>query len=167
MTYRALIKLGAVTTLDRINSDVWKGSGRTMFDAGSLTLMPGQTPVPVLVNHDQDRVVGTVDTLIRWEDADGPWVAAIATIHHRPVWLEKGARASFGYKNGSTNDDFFGHEVVHRGYVTEVSVLIGRTPAEPCAQVLTLRPAEVAREEITLKPTLIRRPNIGQVLGVR
>src|SRR5262245_37476421 len=100
MTYTALIAFAPLTTLERVNDPAWK-HGRTMYDPGALTLLPGQA-APVLVNHNHDRVLGTVTSIVRHEQADGPWLCAIATIHDRPCWLEKHTRASFGYKPAGT-----------------------------------------------------------------
>jgi hypothetical protein len=75
----------------------------------------------------------------------------------------------------------FGCEVVRHGIVTEVSVLTTSTPAEPGARVLTVHPqrqptaverrpaSTVAQpdERVFYGGELIRRPNVGQVLGVR
>ena len=78
MTYTALIAFAPITTPERVNGEAFKRPGRQLYDAGALTFMPGQTTAPVLVGHDHDRVIGTVDTLVRHEQIDGPWLCAIA-----------------------------------------------------------------------------------------
>ena len=64
----------------------------------SLTFLPHRTSVPLLVNHCADREIGVVRELMRFEDTDGPWLVAVATVTDRPDWLKRGVRASFGYK---------------------------------------------------------------------
>ncbi len=143
MSHTALIRFAPLTTLQRVNDPVWKRPGRTMYDSGALTFHPGKTSAKLLVNHDDDHEIGVVHTLTRWEDTDGPWLAAIAEITDRPEWLERGTRASFGYGPIHTAPDVFGCEILRRGIVNEVSVLSpGREPAEPLACVLALHPTE-------------------------
>ena len=153
MTFTSLIKFAPLTTLERVNDPRWSRPGRTMYDAGALTLLPGRPSVPVLVNHDKTRVIGAVTSLTRFEDVDGPWLAALAQITDRPPWLERGCRCSFGYGPAGTGQ-FAGCEILRRGVVTEVSVLSpGVEPAEPLAQVLTIHPTETPKPA----PTVIHR----------
>jgi hypothetical protein len=145
VTYTAVIKFAPLTTLERVNDPRWSGA-RAMYDAGGLRLLPGHDSAPLLANHD--RAIGTVDRLMLFEDVDGPWLTAITTVADRPAWLKRGARASFAFKAAHTNPDFFGCTVVHRGLLTEVSVLSpDREAVESAACVLSLRPAEQPAEE--------------------
>ena len=172
MTYTSLIRFAPLTTLERVNDERWKRPGRTMYDSGALTLMPGKTEVPLLINHDDDRVIGTVHTITRFEDTDGPWLACIAEIHDLPCWLTRGdTKASFSYVPLGSND-VFGCEIARRGIIKEVSVLSPSVePAEPLAKVLTLHPTEpkastrAAAGDTLLAPGRIVRRGIGQVLG--
>jgi hypothetical protein len=151
-----MLAFAPITTLERINDPTWNRPGRQLFDPGALTLTPGHTTADVLVDHDHTRVIGTVHTLTRVEDIDGPWLCGIATIHDRPDWLKRDTPVSVGYKPAGTSHDLFGRgiEVVRRGLLTELSVLPpwSSGPAEPRAKVLTLHPTETARE-----PKVIRR----------
>lgn len=98
---------------------------------------------------------------------------ARTTLSNPPPWLRKGTRASFG------------SYPVHRGqlgwttnsYLREVSVLSSaHEPVESRAHVALLErtaaPAKradraPAGEEVIYGGQMIRRPGIGQVLGVR
>jgi hypothetical protein len=143
VTYTSLIRFAPLATPERINSASWKRPGRTMYDFGALTFLPGKSSVPLFVNHDKARQIGVVTELMRLDDIDGPWLAALATITDRPCWLERGTRCSFAYASAGTSHDFFGCQIVRRGLVSEVSVLSpDRTPAEPLASVWSLRRAE-------------------------
>ena len=63
----------------------------------------------------------------------------MATVTDCPDWLKRGTRASFGCKLARYSS-FERHDVMRKGYVTEVSVLtVGHEPLEPGARVLTLR----------------------------
>jgi hypothetical protein len=84
-------------------------------------------------------VIGVVRELTRFEDTDGPWLAALATVTDRPEWLERGTAASFSFTLGRRSS-FDRSDVLRKGLVTEVSVLTtGCQPLEPGARVLTLR----------------------------
>ena len=137
-----------------------------MYDPGALTMIPGKTTCPVIVNHDANRLVGEVSSLIRWDDETGPWLAAIRTIHDAPVWLSKETRVSFGYKPAGTSSDVFGCEIARRGLVDEVSLLApDRKPAEPLARVVTLRrsvPAEayLAAADVSPAPRRVSRERL-------
>jgi hypothetical protein len=150
MSHTALIRFAPLTTLERVNDERWKRPGRTMYDHGALTFAPGKSSVPLLVDHAKEREIGVVHTLTRYEDTDGPWLAAIAEITELPCWLRKyESKASFGYLPAGTSNDVFGCEIARRGLVTEVSVLSpGCKPAEPLAQVLTLNPTETPKTSV-------------------
>ncbi|MGH3079405.1 MAG: hypothetical protein ACRDPZ_14650 [Gaiellaceae bacterium] len=107
MNYTAFIRFAPLTTLERVNDPAWKRRGRTMYDHGALTLAPGRTSAPLLVDHG--RRIGTVHTLTRYEDTDDPWLACIAEIADLPGWLRKyDTKASFAYKPAGTSHDVFG-----------------------------------------------------------
>ena len=133
---------------------MWAKPGRTLYDHASLSFFPGKTSVPLLVNHDENREIGLVRELMRFEDTDGPWLVAVATLTDRPDWLKRGVRASFGFKLARYSS--FDHDVLRKGYLTEVSVLTaGHEPLEPGARVLTLHRSE-AGEVFWGGPTLHR-----------
>lgn len=146
-----------------------------------LELIPGQTSAPLLVNHDYDREIGTVHRIFREDWTDGFWYFAVATIPEEPpCWLKRNCPVSFGVISLHRNDAFtiggVTADVLYRGYVKEISVLVGRKPREPLAEVFSVRrskdsPAvatsDVAGEIIYGTGELIRRPGIGRVLAVR
>jgi hypothetical protein len=191
MSHTCLIRFAPIACLERYNDPKWQGS-RTMYDPGSLKMPPGKTSVPLWVDHDEEQVVGTVTGFSRFEDVDGPWFLAHATIDRHPAWLRsRETRASFGYKSLQTNPNVYGCEVVRGAIVTEVSILSpARMPAEPLARVCGLWEEEAKplhRERVASQPSkkdaarhntiehriealgrkgIICRPNIGQVLRV-
>ena len=141
-----------------------------------------------MIDHDDSQVIGRVHELVRLDWVDGPWVAARATVTAPPpMWLKPGTtKASFGSFPGSVSEwNIRGTraEVSNSPIVLEVSVLGPATkPAEPLAEVLSIRPAEVStRSQAVVRPDcraaageviihgeqrIIRR-GVGQVLGVR
>ncbi len=144
--YTAVIRFAPLTTLERVNDPDWKRPGRTMYDFGSLTLMPDHDTCPLIVDHNHEREVGVVTSLMRWDDETGPWLAALATVTDPPVWLKRDeTKASFGFKPAGTSRDVFDCEILRRGLVTEVSILSPSVkPAEPLAKVLSLRRSAAA-----------------------
>ncbi len=137
MSHKACIRFAPVLTLDRLNDGV--RPGRKLYERGGLRFLPGRSQVPLLVNHDDDREIGFVHDLAVWEDTDGPWFVARATVTDPPAWLKRGVKASFGFSplgRSETMRELHGVDVVRRGLVNEVSVLVGEQPAEPLAQVL-------------------------------
>src|SRR5690349_2876843 len=88
-TYTSLIRFVPLTTLERVNDPAWKAEGRTLYDSSSLTFAPGQTTCPLIIDHDDAKQIGVVRSIDRFEDTDGPWLTAVATIYDRPAWLRK------------------------------------------------------------------------------
>jgi hypothetical protein len=97
-------------------------------------------------------------------------IGAHVEFHERPEWLRaRETPVSFACKS-LLQSDAHGCDIIRDGWLTEVSVLSpDRTPAEPLAKVVYLRPAEetAARSEAALPSGLIRRPPIGQIVGIR
>jgi hypothetical protein len=155
-----------------------------MYDPSGLTFLPNKQSVPLVVDHDLDRQVGVVHALGRWEWTDGPWIVARCSIAEPPPWLKRGTRASFGSRRLHAYE-FNGWEHVRRALVDEVTIVgPGFQPVEPCAEVVLLEPASGANGSSTVgrlfdrhpavgeiihhpPGTLVRRENIGQVLGIR
>lgn len=152
MIHTSFIRFAPLTTLKRVNDERW-AAPRTLYDSGALRFLPGHDTVPLLINHDEERPLGVVRELTRFEDTDEPWLAAIAEIEDPPDWLKHGLPASFAYKNLLRNPDMFGCDVVRHALVTEVSVLTTSKPAEPGARVLTVNPTKKPKPA----PTVIRR----------
>ena len=103
-----MLAFAPITTLKRVNDEAFKQPGRQLYDAGALTFIPGQTTAPLLVDHDHDRIIGTVHTLSRFDDIDGPWLCALAEVHDCPGWLKRHTPVSVAYKPAGTSRDFFG-----------------------------------------------------------
>lgn len=164
-----------------------------MYRRGSLRtlrpLAPDTPGIPVIVDHNDDQRVGTVDELRHdWDSAGhGIWWVARATIDDPPEWLgARETRASFAFiplAQRSVGD----WQVIDDAVITEITLLSPRrTPADSLARVELLydpetspitrspRPAapilephlRQAQEDARQRGILIR-PGIGQVLGVR
>jgi hypothetical protein len=174
VTLAACIQFAPVFTAERMA----EGARATdLYQRGSLRFLPSQSSVPLLIDHDKDREVGVVREIVEWENTDGPWFIARATVTHRPEWLKAfRTKASFGYANVERQEIGDWGRVL-RALVTEVSLLSpAAKPAEPLAQVVLVErskdsPAAVdtsssAGENLSSPGVLIRR-NAGQVLGVR
>jgi hypothetical protein len=71
-TYTSLIRFAPLTSLERVNSEAWKGCGRTLYDSGALSFAPGETECPLLIDHDFEQQIGYVRSIDRIEQADGP-----------------------------------------------------------------------------------------------
>ena len=139
------IQFAPLATLERMNDPAWNHAGRTLYDSGSLTLLPRKTGVPLLVDHDAARQVGLVKLLYRSEEMDGPWLCATARVTEPPSWLTRGTPASFAFLPVAESSFVQPGEAAHirTGWITEISVLApGTRAAEPRAMVTTLLPAE-------------------------
>lgn len=184
MSHEVIIKFAPVFTLERFNDPTWRPD-RRMYEPGALKFLPTRDTVPLIVDHDDDREIGTVQKLHRWDWIDGPWIFASATVTAPPPWLKRGTRVSFGSKIVSRRDVSireYNADVVALAFVEEVSVLSPSVqPREPCAEVLSIRPIEkkptsspaavtttsnrAAAGEVLGGQRIFRR-NIGQVLAV-
>ena len=141
VTYTCTLKIAPILTLERFNDPAWTRR-RSLYEAGGLQFLPGKATVPLLVDHDEGREIGVVDNLWRWDWTDGPWVVAHATVAAPPSWLKRGTRASFGFAvlhRRELNISGTQADVIARAIMQEVSVLSpATTPAEPCAEVLSM-----------------------------
>jgi hypothetical protein len=149
MSHEAIVKFAPVWLADRFDDPTWNRPGRTLYQRGAFQFLPGKSTVPLLVDHDDDREVGTVHELFELDWIDGPWIAARATVTDPPVWLKRGeTKASFGSKTYDRREiDIRGTsaDIVAKAFVEEVSVLSPSVkPAEPRAEVWSYRLAEPA-----------------------
>jgi hypothetical protein len=173
MRHKALVMIAPVFTSERFTDPRWARPGRTLYYSGSLRFLPTTETVPLLVDHEDEREIGTVHRLTQIDWTDGPWIAASVTVDDPPAWLKRNGPASFGMSPYDKRDfQIREHraEIVAAAFVNEVSVLSPtKKPAEPRARILTLSREEppAAREEVFYGGRTIIRPSIGQVLGVR
>lgn len=147
MSHEAIIKFAPVFVADRFDDATWNRPGRTLYQRGAFSFLPGKRTVPLLVDHDDDHEVGTVHELFEFDWIDGPWIAARATVTDPPAWLKRGeTKASFGSKPYDRREiDIRGTraDIVAKAFVEEVSVLSPSVkPAEPRAEVWSFRPVE-------------------------
>ena len=73
-----------------------------MVERGALERLKLSEPIPVLVDHDQDRQVGTVREVFVWEDVlpgpvVAPWFASI-DLTDAPGWLKRNGGVSWSHK---------------------------------------------------------------------
>ena len=145
VSHTALVKFAPVYTLERHNNSAWNRPGRALYTSNALRFKPGLIEVPLLINHQDDHRIGTVTRIFTMDWTDGPWWVALATIDGTPpAWMRRyDTKCSFRiatYARGSFTDA----ELVRGALVSEVSVLSpGTEPAEPLAQVLSVRPTEM------------------------
>ena len=186
MTHTTLVKFAPIYSLERRNDPKWNREGRALYASNALRFKPGLSEVPLLIDHQDDRRIGTVSKIFTMDWTDGPWWAALATIDNEPpAWMRRyETKCSFRiatYARGSFTDA----ELVRGALVSEVSVLSpGTQPAEPLAQVLSVRrseapkptvrthapyvdPAQRAAQDAARARGSIIRWNTGKVLGVR
>jgi hypothetical protein len=168
------------------NSDLVAGPVRysgTVYGRDGLRWLPKETDVPLVVDHDYSREIGRVMSLDALQWVDGRWWTAHVTVTDKPPWLKRGTGASFESKP-LDKMDINGWTYVRNAIVREVTVTSpDYEPRDPGARVLALHPTETtagssppsppatsarARETYYDPPgTILRRPGIGQVLGVR
>jgi hypothetical protein len=55
-----------------------------MYERGGLQFLPGEDSAPLLVDHREGNVIGTVHALGTIEWSDGPWIYARATVDDAP-----------------------------------------------------------------------------------
>ena len=83
MTHTATIMFAPLHSLERHNDPTWNREGRTLYEPKAIRMLPGVTEIPLLVDHREDRQVGTVDMIYRLPWTDGDWMVASARIDER------------------------------------------------------------------------------------
>ena len=84
MSHTALTRFAPVFTLERFNGPLWARPGRVMYERGGLQFLPGEDSAPLLVDHREGNVIGTVHALGTIEWSDGPWIYARASVDDAP-----------------------------------------------------------------------------------
>jgi hypothetical protein len=132
MSKIALIRLGRVYA-----GETEIPQGQTRY-GHRMRLAPWVERVPLLIDHDEGKRVGTVLALDEFDDTDGRWVYARCRMYaDAPAWVKRGSRASWSYKVADRSTFVDGY--IYGGCVDEVSLLHELTPAEPGAQLILLR----------------------------
>jgi hypothetical protein len=67
--WTGLVRFAPVATAERVNDPKYQGTGRTLYNR--LELLPGQATAPLVVNHDLEREIGVVRSLMRFDDVGG------------------------------------------------------------------------------------------------
>ena len=169
MSHIAVIKIARAYDPDALLGPV-RGSG-DMYAPGGLTFLRRES-APVVIDHDPGKQVGEVHELVVWPFTDQRWVVARVRLDTPPGWIKQGTPASFGSRR-LWSYELNGWRVISRALVDEVSIVsASHRPVEACAEVVLLRRSAAAAAPRTgdvVIPAngLIRRPGIGQVLGVR
>lgn len=176
MTHDVLIRLARLINADALRDiDDGKIPAQRYVQRGGLRLR--EEGVPLLVDHDRSRRVGTVYRVLEFADTTGLWVWAKATVEDPPGWLRAGTRASYGSHAIHQSDRGWKHS----SFVSEVSVLSSdHEPVEPLACVARLErstssPAAGTSDRLAAGDTVIYhqpgerivRYGVGKVLGVR
>ena len=167
MSKIALVRFGLAATPAVLLGDARRD--RTVYD--NLRLLGDE--VPVFVDHDKDCEIGVVRDVFRMDDTplSASWWTARVEIDDPPEWLARNTPASVCFAALHRGTPVNGWEdIIRRGIVKEVSILSpGVRPDEDCARVVLLR--EAAAEPVDRVfcggDGMIRRPGIGQVLGIR
>ena len=134
MTHTALIKVAPILTLGRQNDPVWTRRDRWLWRSNALRILPHQPTPKLLVDHDDEQVIGYVEKILHLEDTDGPWFMGKAVVTHPPYWLKRGTPASLSSKILARST--FSEDIICDALVHEISVLSpGVQPAEPLARV--------------------------------
>jgi hypothetical protein len=162
---RCVIRIGPI-----FDGEPWLPEGATYWQRGSLKPLPNRTEIPVVIDHDPDRIIGSVDEIIEWNgDADGVWLAARCWIDGSD-WPRKGTGASVSYRTLRQQQIGAGQRILE-AILDEVTVTLEQTPVQPGARVVLVR--EIAAPPRPPAPTpthrqpLIRRDHSGVILGIR
>lgn len=132
------MKFAAVHSLEWLKNGVSVDAGRNLYYRGGLEFLPGRVSVPLVIHHDMDRQVGTVDLIYAADWTPGPFYFARAQVDNLPAWVRRGTPVSFGRWNAVSFPQGE-HERVLSAYVKEISLLPpGVEPGEPLACVLSV-----------------------------
>ena len=92
---RVLLRLAPLVTARALRDP--EHARPLMYDAGSLKPLTREA-VPVVVDHDEDRVIGTVVEFYPAEDAaGGRWLWARCDVTAPPAWLKRDGGCSLSY----------------------------------------------------------------------
>jgi hypothetical protein len=151
-----------------------------MVDRGALIPTNRDNSVPVVVDHDMNRQIGVVRGIHVYPAVlpggkVSDWYHASVELNDVPGWLRRDGSVSWGHRC-LHEMELAGVNLLKRALIDEISVLTpARQPKEPLARVCWVGEPSAARTSSD-RPTdgevfhgggLIRRPGIGQVLGVR
>jgi hypothetical protein len=172
---RAVIQLGRI-----FDGETEIPKGLLRYGRSGMKLAPWLPSIPLVIDHREGARIGRVDSLEVFREVDGDWLCARVELYKDvPAWVRKGTPASF--KCVLLHESSFVDGWVHGGIVNEVSLLEREKPAEPGARVVLIyepesKPESSRRREapgqhrdelVPARPQILRRPGIGQVIGVR
>lgn len=153
-----------------------------MVERGALKPMSYSKPIPVLVDHNKTRQIGTVRELAIYDEVISGSRCAPYYVAHvditEPTAMQRGNGVSWGF-HLLHELEIAGTKLIRSAIITEVSVLTPSVkPAEVFARVCWVGESErssaagdssdrSAAGEVVLGPQRIVRHGIGQVLGAR
>lgn len=137
---------------------------QTMVQRGALETIKRDQEIPVVVDHDMSRRIGTVREIFVAPDVTGgvvrEWHFASCELSDPPGWLKRNGGVSWAWIP-LQEQDVNGTTRLLRGLIDEISVLTpSAKPAEPCARVAWVGEEPSApREEVIYHPPgqLVRR----------
>jgi hypothetical protein len=129
---------------------------------GALNKLKFSEPTPVVIDHDDERVVGHVEVAWVAEDVDygtrvRKWHFASCELNEKPSWLERGGGVSWSY-HPLHDYTAWGTDtkVLTSCVLREISLLSpGVRPAEPLARVCLVRPVEPPKPQPAPTPRVL------------
>jgi hypothetical protein len=128
-----------------------------MVERGAIVPMSLSEPTPVIVNHDEDRQIGTVRTFAIYDDVISGKLCAPYYFAHvditEPTAMRRGDGVSWGY-NPLRTMELAGTRLIRSALIREVSVL---TPA--------VKPAEVFAKVVWVGELETPKPKASPAAG--
>ena len=149
---RAMIKVAPLVTAQALLRSESVEPGRILYEKGCFSryIANRREPIAVWIDHDPQRVVGHVREFSEFDDVDGAWLAAHASLDKAPGWLKRGTAASLSF-HVFRDQKISGWTRILDGLLSEVSILSPAVkPAESLARVVLVQDEEpeAARDEI-------------------
>ena len=180
MSWEAVLRFAPAYDTRHLVGDVVDAPA-LLVTADAVKRMKSTEPTPVVIDHNEQRVVGHVKNVYVWDDVDygtrvRKWHFAACELDAKPDWLKRGSGVSWGYH---PLHEYAGNRdttVLTSCIIREISLLSpARTPLEPLARVSYVKETPPVTNRHQAQPgevvfghgQMLRRPNIGTVLGVR
>ena len=182
MTYEAVLRFAPAYDARHFDDDAPGARPDLLVSHDALKKARRNEPTPVVIDHDDEHVVGHVTNVWVSDDVDygtrvRKWHFAACELNERPGWLKRGCGVSWSYHALASYTAWdTSTSVLTSCILREVSLLSpSLSPAEPLARVCLVKESPVTRRhQAQPKSTatygcgqLLIRPNIGTVLGIR
>lgn len=178
MSFSALLRFAPVYDGSRILTEP-RLVRKLMVERGALEKVKREEPIPVVIDHDPERQVGTVREIFIAPDVSyggvvADWYHASVELTDAPGWLKRNGGVSWSYGALRTREtlppEVGESTVLARGFIHEVSILTPSTkPAEPLACVVWFgeeRSSRAVAGEVIYGGRAVIRRNTGTVLAV-